>query len=295
MPPPRPAGWHRRPRPSSSATPSSPTTAVRAARALADRRHARGGACQLFSKRAAEITAAVESKGYDTYQARQTAARDTRSEAAHPAGRADGRLASPSWRPPATAPAGMLADVIEAAATRAGHARRRLLSPAAGGARRLGPRTRRGAWPSSKVFTRADVAVAVGPLLFGARPRELVRAVERSAATPRPWRSSASPAAREQAYAPACVIASEAAIAVKVAPQAERTDAPAVEHGGARRRSRPSKRTIGGRPLTDGQTAMIVASAPPGGCRARPRRGRRREDHRPRRRPRRRSRPPATG
>jgi hypothetical protein len=36
------------------------------------------GACQLFSKRSAEITAAVESKSYDTYQARQTAARDTR-------------------------------------------------------------------------------------------------------------------------------------------------------------------------------------------------------------------------
>lgn len=36
------------------------------------------GACELFSKRSAEITAAVGAKGYDTYQARQTAARDTR-------------------------------------------------------------------------------------------------------------------------------------------------------------------------------------------------------------------------
>jgi conjugative relaxase-like TrwC/TraI family protein len=41
------------------------------------------GACQLFSKRSAEITAAVESKGYDTYQARQTAARDTRKTKRH--------------------------------------------------------------------------------------------------------------------------------------------------------------------------------------------------------------------
>src|SRR6516165_9819846 len=41
------------------------------------------GACQLFSKRAAEITAAVESKGYDTYQARQTADRDTRKTKRH--------------------------------------------------------------------------------------------------------------------------------------------------------------------------------------------------------------------
>jgi conjugative relaxase-like TrwC/TraI family protein len=44
------------------------------------------GACELFSKRSAEITAAVEARGYDTYQARQTAARDTRNhQAAHPA------------------------------------------------------------------------------------------------------------------------------------------------------------------------------------------------------------------
>jgi len=40
-------------------------------------------ACRLFTKRAAEITAAVESKGYDTYQARQTAARDTRKTKRH--------------------------------------------------------------------------------------------------------------------------------------------------------------------------------------------------------------------
>ncbi len=41
------------------------------------------GACELFSKRAAEITAAVESKGYDTYQARQVAARRTRRAKRH--------------------------------------------------------------------------------------------------------------------------------------------------------------------------------------------------------------------
>jgi hypothetical protein len=38
-------------------------------------------ACAAFSKRSAEITAAVESKGYATYQARQTATRDTRKAA----------------------------------------------------------------------------------------------------------------------------------------------------------------------------------------------------------------------
>jgi conjugative relaxase-like TrwC/TraI family protein len=35
-------------------------------------------ACELFSKRSTESTAAVESKGFGTYQARQTAARDSR-------------------------------------------------------------------------------------------------------------------------------------------------------------------------------------------------------------------------
>ena len=68
-------------------------------------------ACELFSKRSAGITAAVESKGYDTYQARQTAARDTRKAKRHTP--PEDLLAC--WRAELTVagftPAGVLTDV----------------------------------------------------------------------------------------------------------------------------------------------------------------------------------------
>jgi conjugative relaxase-like TrwC/TraI family protein len=73
------------------------------------------GACQLFSKRSAEITAAVESKGYDTYQARQTAARDTRKNKRHtpPADLMDGWILELSAA--GYTPEGMLDAIIDAA------------------------------------------------------------------------------------------------------------------------------------------------------------------------------------
>ena len=135
------------------------------------------GACQLFSKRAAEITAAVESKGYDTYQARQTAARDTRKTKRHtpPPDLMDGWINELSAA--GYTPEGLLDQITEAGAN---NRRRRpqVLSArqaAALAAYALGPS---GRLAVQKVFTRCDVAVAVGPVLFGFAPRELLRAVE---------------------------------------------------------------------------------------------------------------------
>ncbi len=214
------------------------------------------GACQLFSKRSAEITAAVESKGYDTYQARQTAARDTRKTKRHtpPADLMDGWILELSAA--GYTPEGMLDEVTEAAANN----RRRqpqVLSArqlAALAAYALGPS---GRLAQQKVFTRSDVAVAVGPLLFGFGPRELLRAVEAVCGHPDAVALLGVTAAREQAYAPACVIATEAAIALKVALQADRTGAPAVAPRRPSRRSRPRKSSWAAGPLTDGQKAMI--------------------------------------
>jgi conjugative relaxase-like TrwC/TraI family protein len=74
------------------------------------------GACQLFSKRSAEITAAVESKGFDTYQARQTAARDTRKNKRHAptADLMDGWILELSAA--GYTPEGILDDIVDAAA-----------------------------------------------------------------------------------------------------------------------------------------------------------------------------------
>ena len=75
-------------------------------------------ACELFSKRSAEITAAVEHQGYDTYQARQVAARGTRKAKRHtpPADLISGWLAQLSDA--GYSPEGLLRGVEKAAARR---------------------------------------------------------------------------------------------------------------------------------------------------------------------------------
>ncbi len=214
------------------------------------------GACELFSKRSAEINAAVESKGYDTYQARQTAARDTRKAKRHtpPADLMDGWILELSAV--GYTPEGILDQIIEAAAGRPHHQPQTLSSRqlAALATYALGPS---GRLAQQKVFTRADVAVAVGPLLFGYGPRELLRVIEAVCGHPDAIALMGVTAAREQAYAPACVIATEAAIALKVALQADRTGAAAVSQAAADRAIISKEDHLGGRTLTDGQKAMI--------------------------------------
>ena len=214
------------------------------------------GACQLFSKRSAEITAAVESKGFDTYQARQTAARDTRKNKRHtpPADLMDGWILELSAA--GYTPEGILDDIVDAAANN------RRTQPQLLSARQLTALASYALGPSGrlaqqKVFTRSDVAVALGPLLFGFAPRELLRAVEAVCGHPDAVALLGVKTAREQAYAPACVIATETAIALKVALQADRTGAPAVGPETAEKAIKAKEDQLGGRSLTDGQTAMI--------------------------------------
>jgi conjugative relaxase-like TrwC/TraI family protein len=215
-------------------------------------------ACELFSKRAAEITAAVESQGYDTYQARQTAARDTRKTKRH--------------TPPADLMAGWLAELGAAGhredvllnSVQEASAQRRLDRPAELSARQIRALAAHALSPAQrlateKVFTRAEVAVAVGPLLFGFRPRDLLRTVEAVCAHPDAVALRDVKAAREPAYAPACVIAMEAAIALKVALQTERTDAAAIDAEAAERAIAAKQDQLGGLALTDGQQNMIRA------------------------------------
>ena len=72
-------------------------------------------ACELFSKRSAEVAAAVEHQGYDTYQARQVAARSSRKAKRHtpPADLMAGWLPGGGRRPD-----GLLEGVEKAAAGR---------------------------------------------------------------------------------------------------------------------------------------------------------------------------------
>jgi len=220
-------------------------------------------ACAAFSKRSAEITAAVESRGHATYQARQTAARDTRKAKRHTP--PDDLLSG--WRAELAAvgftPAGMLADVDAA-----GAAARRIV-PARLSERQLsalvtytlGPA---GRLAERKVFTRSDVVVAVAPLLFGAHPGELERAVEAVCAHPDAVSLIGVAGARERAYAPACVLAVETAIAVKVAAQSQRSDFAALSPAVVRSAISAKQEALGGRSLTPGQVAMITGVCTPG-------------------------------
>ena len=212
-------------------------------------------ACAVFSKRSAEITAAVESRGYDTYQARQTAARDTRKAKRHTP--PDDLLSG--WRAELAAvgftPAGVLAD-IDAAGAAGGRTAPARLSDRQLSALvtyTLGPA---GRLAERKVFTRSDVVVAVAPLIFGAHPKELGRAVDAVCAHPDAVALIGVAGARERAYAPACVLAVETAIAVKVAAQTQRTAFAAVTQPVVQEAISAKQEAIGGS-LTGGQVAMI--------------------------------------
>jgi conjugative relaxase-like TrwC/TraI family protein len=212
-------------------------------------------ACELFSKRSAEITAAVESKGYATYQARGMAARDTRKAKRH----TPPSDLMPAWLAELSAagygPEGLLDGVNTAAQNRSPIPARlspreltRLVAHTLGPAGRLA---------EIKVFTRADVAVAVAPFLFGRHPGELLRAVEAVCAHPDAISLIGVAAARERAYAPACVIANESAIAGKVALQAHRDNAPSVPSVAIAAAVAAKEQTLDGRSLTAGQKTMI--------------------------------------
>ncbi len=125
------------------------------------------GACELMSKRSAEITAATASKGFATYQARGLAARDTRKAE----GDVDLADLMSAWQAELStaghAPDDLLAAVDAASAARvAVPARLTGREVAALAAHALGPT---GRLAGQKVFTRPDVIVAVAPFCSDVR------------------------------------------------------------------------------------------------------------------------------
>ncbi|MGH9034661.1 MAG: MobF family relaxase, partial [Acidimicrobiia bacterium] len=131
---------------------------------------------EMHSKRAAEISEAVEARGESSYRARNIAARDTRAVKRHtPVGELMGRwheeLAEVGWTVPE-----LVASVERAgreAVLEPGVSEReitRLMSEALALEGRLSV---------AKVFTAADIIVAVGPALYGRPVEDLERVVQR--------------------------------------------------------------------------------------------------------------------
>ena len=211
-------------------------------------------ACDVFSKRSAEIDAAVAKAGHGTYQARQLAARATRRAKRHTA---EAEL-MPVWRRELEA-VGLGVDRLRAMVMEDA---RELGRPERTSTRRiqqlaadaLAPN---GALAERKVFTRADVIVAVTPALYGQDPALLGSLISHVLRHPEAIPLVGVTAARDQAYAPACVVAVEAAVVRTMEEGAGRVNAPKVT-GGAVERAIRAKETLLRRPLTAGQADAVI-------------------------------------
>ena len=170
-------------------------------------------ALAVHSKRAAEITEAVAEKGFDSYQSRQVAARETRKTKRH----TPVEELLPRWRAELT-DAGFPPEQLVADIKRAGLDYRREHSPtkvlwdkelAELTNDVLGPD---GTLSARKVFSKRDVIVAVAPKVFGLPAGELEKATERVLRDPDAIPLVGVPRAIERAFATAHVLATEQAI-----------------------------------------------------------------------------------
>ncbi len=220
-------------------------------------------ALAVHSKRSEEISAAVAAKGFDSYQARSVAARDTRATKRH----TGLEELLPVWRKE-LADAGfpteqLVADIEQAAIEYAReHTGQRFsdqgLRQLAG--RALGPD---GTLSERKVFAKRDVIVAIAPRVFGLPAIELEKATDRVLRDPDAIPLVGVPRASERAYATAHVIATERFIEQAVERGVENLHA-------ARVRSEVAEDALGcqsavlGSPLTPGQQAAVFGIATSG-------------------------------
>jgi hypothetical protein len=214
---------------------------------------------RAFSKRADEITRALLERGHDSPQARGVAARATRqgkrfTPLADLMARWDGELEALGL-----SPAGLGAQIGAAgrdtpavAGWCSGEERRGLARELLGDDGRLSER---------KVFTRADVIVAAGPLVYGRSPVELDRLVTHVLAD-----REIVPLAvggRERAFTTATVLRRERAIAELALSAAEERRGPAVTPAIVGE-AIGEREALLGHSLTAGQRAAVVGLATSG-------------------------------
>jgi conjugative relaxase-like TrwC/TraI family protein len=206
------------------------------------------------SKRAAEINAEMERTGYDSYRARNVAARATRDPKRHtPVGEL-----LPHWVAE-IGEAGWSVERIAAEVDRAA-AERQLPSPELSNfeLRRVAEAALApdGALAARKVFTKRDVIVAVAPDLYGRNISELARAVERTLSDPEAVPLLRATATHERAYATATTIAREQAIARCVEARLGRRDGAEVSWEAVDAALARAETSLG-RPLAAGQRTAV--------------------------------------
>ena len=208
---------------------------------------------EVHSKRAAEISEAVEARGESSYRARTIAARQTRAVKRHtPLGEL-----IPRWHTE-LADVGWSVPELAASVERAG--REATLEPA------LSEReiieligdvlSAESRLSVAKVFSAADIIVTVGPALYGRPPGEVGRVVDRVLAIPDCVPLLGVRGTRERTYATAAALATESAIAEVVArgtgaATSATVPEPVVDEAIAR------SEDILGRALTSGQAKAV--------------------------------------
>src|SRR5581483_9499283 len=208
---------------------------------------------EIHSKRTAEIGEEVEARGYSSYRARNIVARDNRAAKRHtPIGEL-----MPQWHRE-LADVGWTVPELVASVERAG--REAVLEPGLSEreltrlvAEALSPE---GRLSVGKVFTAADVVVAVGPALYGRPVGDLQRAAQRVLAVPDCVPLLGVKGARERTYATAATLATESAVAELVARGTGAATA-AVVPGEVAEAAIAHAEDVLGRPLTSGQTKAV--------------------------------------
>jgi len=209
---------------------------------------------EVHSKRAAEIAEELERTGYDSYRARNIAARTTRAPKRHsPVGEL-----LPRW----VAEIGEVGWSVERVAASIEHeaALYRRPRPELNNheLRDIATQTLAddSALVTRKVFSKRDVIVAVAPQLYGRNLDEVARVVGRTLADPEAVRLLHVAGASQPAYATATTIAREQAIARCVESQVARPGAAAVSPDAAKEAVVRAEASLY-RSLTAGQRAAV--------------------------------------
>ena len=197
---------------------------------------------ELHSKRAVEITAAIEERGTDTYRARGVAARTTRAATHHVP---EGALVA-RWRAELASIGWSVAAVSEAVAATSGA--RIVGEPSLAELHRVlgvvladdGPLAR------MKVFSRRHLLVELTPHLYGWGPRLVEAVAARVLADPDVIPLVGVAGAIEPVHALASVVAREEVIAERIATGLDRTDGPVAATDRVASAVADTETTIGG-------------------------------------------------
>ena len=210
-------------------------------------------AMKLHSKRSDDIAGELVDVGFDSYRAKGHAARNSRKAKRHQP--VDDLMAK--WTAELAAIGITVEDMDRTVTEESGQRIARDLTPEIVQALVEDLLSSDGRLAERKVFSRRDVIAAAAPHLFGHTADTLDDVVDRVLADPAAIPLLGVPGAKERVYAPACVIATEHAIAAVVEAGRARTDAPQVSADLASQAMLDKQRSMGGVLLTTGQQQAV--------------------------------------